>query len=540
MTVFAHEQQAPRRRAPAATSARAGAPQKEDSRSTLRRTVGNAALQRLPALVLEQAGDMLSRAPNEPELRLAVPQPYRRMVEDFFIAASGHDRSGGKHVEVSASVRRARLDAGLRAARPLIAGVEKQGPAARAHLAEVFWTPYRAVEAAIWAHGARELVNQSVTETPRAEQPAEAVEDQTEKYFQALHAARVALNRLVIAEGRLQSPAVRQQFNKTLDALAKGKSLPDALKFSRGMTWTLHLRAVLDTIDAVLKIRDYRDRKKEAERHPNIFATTTDILGRINHLLEGTVIFLSAATAAVALPAGKAEAMFRLRMGTYVLRTLGIVSASLQLAYGLSMMFDPKITDEQRHTAFFNVAFGAAGAGALPTLFGGRALWPTGPVSYAILYLYFSYEYVRAVRNMKEARAAGGLREAFASLRDSAFLIQTSARPLRAALLHLQLLSPEMGLYGGMQAEARRYADITRFQLKELIRLATTPTALLAARGPADFPVLGHRFLPLREQLAEAKTPESVLALALQALEMIRTAFAQSEEIARVESIRLH
>lgn len=160
------------------------------------------------------------------------------------------------------------------------------------------------------------------------------------------------------------------------------------------------------------------DREKEARRHPNVFATVTDLLNLTTRLLEGSIVLTSGLAAAVARVAGHADdAALILQLGSRSLRVIGTIGAAFQTLYGFSVLLDPEANAEQRRGALFNIGLGGAGVGSLPVLWGGRALWSSGPWTAAVLWGAVVYQYSHALdAGMKQGWLTFAIRYSLESL----------------------------------------------------------------------------------------------------------------------------
>lgn len=470
-----------------------------------------------------------------------VPPAYGVMLWDFYKARAGLEFVGGKRVEIVGQARRDRLNAGLQTARPLIARLEAGG--AHGWLNNNFWKFYRFVEEETYFDDARKLVDDSV-KGPAAEgaQNVPKIVGKDEELRGMAITGRQALSTLVQIVTRFNSTQMEAELAKVMANIDKGAVGQAAYKGVDTMKFTqaaFYLRGVLNTIDSILIITDLNDREKAAKRHPNLFATVTDLHWQITRLLEGAVVLTSGLTAAVARVAGMADdAALALQLGSRALRVVGTIGATFQALYGISVLLDPDATAEQRRGALFNIGLGAAGAGSLPTLWGGARLWASGPWTVAVLWGGLVYQYQKALTNgMKQGWLTFAIRYAFESLQIRAERVSDATKLLAVALFHLKHLPPPSGdhpeasLYAGMHSVVRIEANNVRDQMERLIDLTTKRSDWFLEREPGDFAAFKKRFLPLKDALAKAKTPEDLLAMSLSSLEVIRTAFQEADAI---------
>lgn len=499
------------------------------------------------AFIMTQAAIMVSvdnmNGKWQPWSLPPVPAAYGYMLFDFYKARSGISYADGKRTELTGKQRREHLEAGRRTAQPLIQKIEAAGEPARAWLKDIFWKHYRYVEEETYYDEANELVKGSLAAGNQPGAPSvPTISGDVEQLRGAAITGRETLSRLVTIVTRFQSGALEEELSKVMASLDKGKDLPAALQSAKSMKFAqaaFYLRGILNTIDAVLVISDLNDREKLAKRHPNLFATGTDLMWQSTRLLEGAIVLTSGLAATAAKIAGMADdAVLALQIGSRSLRVIGTIGAAFQALYGLSVLLDPDSTAEQRRGAVFNIGLGVAGIGSLPTLWGGARLWASGPWTIAVIWGGLVYQYQRVlVAGMKQGWLTYAMRWSFESLQIRAERISESAKPLAMALFHMKYLqpgpadNPAASLHGGMESVLRVEADKVRGSVEWLVDLTTKRSDWFLEREPGDFKAFRERFLPIKAALEQAKTPEETLALALSALEITRTAFQDADKI---------
>jgi hypothetical protein len=353
------------------------------------------------------------------------------------------------------------------------------------------------------------------------------------------------LNRLVTLWTRFQGGSMDTQLAKALDQLSAARdpaAISKAMEGVKSMPFTqgvFYLRGVLKTISAVYAFKDLADREKEAARHPNFFATGTDLLWQTTRILEGTIVVTSLYAAGIAKVAGMAsEVAPILALGGRSIRAVGQIGSVFQALYGFAVLLDPDSSAADRRGALFNIGLGAAGSGSVPVLFGGTRLWASGPWTVAVIWGGLLAQFGRAMQaTIMQSVGAFHLKRVLWVLEDRANLIATDGRELAVALDALTLLPPPSGehpdasLAAGMQTVIKQTAESLHDRLQRTFERGTGAYREFLMGEVADFGEIRAKFIPLAAELSKAKSPEEIMALALKTLETIRDIFQHAEEI---------